>query len=160
MKYLSGQTGQNLKMREQERVLHGKTALMNGRVEKLTQKKKEVFDVELYAVDRALDVVLQGGRSRGRVDSRATKTFLDFVKIVPIWLDSRAVIQRLPHLGPGPGQWLAHRIQKRIEELKNHNITVYIHCVPGHVGIEGDERADRAAKKAAGRRLCPRERLT
>lgn len=122
-------------------------------------KNKEVFDAELYAVDQALDTMLRGGRSWGKANSRETKNFLDKMKRVHIWVDSKAAIQRLLHLKLGPGQWLAHRIEKRIEELSIHDINVHIRWVPGHAGVEGNERADRAAKEAAGTGTCPCERF-
>ncbi|POS82121.1 hypothetical protein EPUL_006259, partial [Erysiphe pulchra] len=123
-------------------------------------KNKEVFDAELYAVDQALEIVLQGGRNKGRRESLVKNKFLEELDRVHIWLDSCTAIKRIQHLEPGPGQWLACRIRRRMGNLKKYHITVHIHWVPGHAGIEGNKLADRTAKEAAKCGTRPRERFT
>lgn len=110
---------------------------------------KEVFDAELYALDLALSIALQGGNVRARLGSSNANRLLREVNNVHIWLDSRAAISRIQNLRPGPGQWLVRRIHFQIWELQKHQIEVHIHWIPGHMKIEGNERADKAAKEAA-----------
>ena len=77
-------------------------------------KNKEVFDAELYAVDQALEIALQGGRNKGRRESLVTNKILEELDRVHIWLDSCTAIKRMQHLEPRPGKWLAYRIRRRM----------------------------------------------
>jgi len=98
-----------------------------------TGKGHEVFDAELLGVVQALQVAEKAG-DQGPVT---------------ILLDSQAAIARLRHTQPGPGQELAiqaHAIAKRLH-AQGHQPT--IQWVPGHAGVEGNERADQVAKQAA-----------
>ena len=98
-------------------------------------KGHEVFDAELLGVVQALRVAEKAGDQRP----------------VTILLDSQAAIARLRHTQPGPGQALAiqaHAIAKRLQ-AQGHQLTVQ--WVPGHAGVEGNERADQAAKQAANK---------
>ena len=81
-------------------------------------KNKEVFDAELYAVDQALEIALQGRRNKGRRESLVTNKILEELDRVHIWLDSCTAIKRMQHLEPGPGQRLGCRIRRRMEDLK------------------------------------------
>ena len=56
----------------------------------------------------------------------------------------------------GPGQTLAIDINVRAQTLIDKGIEVILQWVPSHIGIEGNERADKAAKEAAGKTIPPR----
>lgn len=49
-----------------------------------------------------------------------------------------------------PEQWSAGHYIIRIQQLVSRKIVLKIHNVPGHVGVEDNEQADRAAKEVAG----------
>ena len=51
----------------------------------------------------------------------------------------------------GPGQAIAIDISVRAQTLIDNGIEVILQWVPSHINIEGNERADKAAKEAAGK---------
>ena len=95
----------------------------------------EVYDAELHGACAALEIAKSLGNN---------------VRVT-VFLDSQAAIKRLQHTLPGPGQALALRAHRAARQLQERQIRVTICWVPGHAGVEGNERADRAAKRAAAR---------
>ncbi|KAL2012391.1 hypothetical protein VTN00DRAFT_5109 [Thermoascus crustaceus] len=98
---------------------------------------KEIFDAELAGVCQALHLA-QKIKGQGPVT---------------VILDSRAAIDRLQHRGTGPGQALAIQAHEAVQSLQARGRQTTIQWVPGHEGIEGNEQADQAAKRAAARSL-------
>jgi len=99
---------------------------------------REVFDGDLWQIGLALDVA---------IEKRATLQN-DGVKMVAVFSDSQATIQRAGHMEPGPWQRLARRINRRTQSLLAHGIATKIHWVPGHSSIPGNEQADGQANLA------------
>ena len=95
----------------------------------------EVFDAELVGVVEALEWALADGLPGP----------------IRVLLDAQAAISRLQHARPGPGQALALRAHSLARQLQATGRRVSICLVPGHKGVPGNEEADKAAKKAAGR---------
>ena len=62
-----------------------------------------------------------------------------------VFSDAQAAFRRVKDNTTGPGQWLALRTIERVKEW-----------TPGHEGVEGNERADHAAKEAASNPRNPR----
>jgi ribonuclease HI len=95
----------------------------------------EVFDAELLGVVRALQLA-------EKVEDQ---------RPVIILLDSQAAIARLQHTQPGPGQTLAIQAHTIAKELHARGHQPTIQWVPGHAGIEGNEKADQVAKQPANK---------
>ena len=94
----------------------------------------EAYDGELAALVYGL-VVLHGRNQSGS----------DYT----IFTDSTAAMRRLMGDAPGPGQDMAIRAIDIAERIVRQGNTVTVRWTPAHVGVEGNERADMAAKSAA-----------
>jgi ribonuclease HI len=99
-------------------------------------KRKEVFDAEVYAILRAL---------RKAVD----KVENEEIERITIFSDSTTAIQRVQHTQIGPGQAMAIDCVNLNNKLAGLGIQVEYRWVPSHNGVEGNEKADEAAKAAA-----------
>ena len=95
---------------------------------------REAYDAELAAVVYAL-VHFHGRGQEGH----------DYT----IFTDSTAAMRRMMGDAPGPGQDMAIRAIEIAESLVQRGNTITIKWTPAHVGVEGNERADLAAKDAA-----------
>ena len=73
---------------------------------------------------------------------------------VNIYTDNQAAIRSSTKPGTQSGQYLLRRIVEGVDSLHGLNVQVRIHWIPAHVGVPGNEAADKAAKAAA---LGPRD---
>jgi ribonuclease HI len=107
-------------------------------------RNKEVFDAELYGIQQAIRVALKGG------NSQKGPVVLDpgYSKVI-VFSDSQAAIRRVKSDYPGAGQTIAKDIIAKTAILAKIGISTTIKWVPSHIGIEGNERADKLAKKGA-----------
>ncbi|KAJ3904493.1 hypothetical protein F5879DRAFT_776941, partial [Lentinula edodes] len=83
------------------------------------------------------------------------------VTAVSIWADNTAAITATDTSKTGPSHYILDIFHHTLTALRaqHPDATVTISWIPGHVGAEGNERADEEAKKAASGRSSRKERL-
>ena len=106
-------------------------------------KTKEVFDAELYGIKSALDIAI----------NKLSRN--PYIKRLIVLSDSQAALLRVSTDYLGPGQAIAIDISVRTQTLIDKGIEVTLQWVLSYIGIEGNERADKAAKEAAGSPIIP-----
>ncbi len=74
--------------------------------------------------------------------------------VINIFCDSQSIIHNLRECNVNAGQALKLQIYQKAQKLVERGHSIFISWVPGHSAVEGNERADKAAKEAAlGRRV-------
>ena len=68
---------------------------------------------------------------------------------ITVFSDSQAAIKQLQESKSNAGQALKIQILKRAKQPYIHGGELVVRWIPSHSGIEGNERADKAAKEAA-----------
>ena len=70
-----------------------------------------------------------------------------------ICVDNQASIRAIGNSSSKSGQHIVQRIVEEIEKLRKSGYVIELHWIPAHMGIVGNELADKAAKEATGWRL-------
>ena len=96
----------------------------------------EVFGAEVFAILQVIRLLNERGE-RGQVYTTSP--------------DSQAAVARVQHSDCGPAQALARAVIDFSYELRQHDNSVTVRGTPAHAGVEGNERADATAKRAAAR---------
>ena len=94
----------------------------------------EAYSAELAALAYGL-IHLHGRGETGRVYT--------------IFTDSVAAMRRTVGDAPGPGQEMAVRVIELARRVVDQGNFITVRWTPAHRGVEGNERADQAAKDAA-----------
>ena len=105
-------------------------------------QNKEIFDAEMWGISEAIKVAEQ-----------ESKEVLHSL-VISIFCDSQTAINNLREDRGSGGQAIKRQIYQKTERLvqqQGHDIS--IKWIPGHNKIEGNERADRAAREAAGEKV-------
>ena len=103
------------------------------------EQNKEIFDAEIWGISEAIKVAEQ--RSREVLHSL----------VISIFYDSQTTINNLREDHSSGGQALKRQIYQKTEWQVQQGYDISIRWIPGHSKIEGNEKADRAAKEAAGK---------
>jgi ribonuclease HI len=103
-----------------------------------------VFDGELFALTQAF---------------KETATSLENffyrypncpIRHVFIFTDSQSALKRINDLTNRPGQSLIHELTNHAKTITTKfKVTIHVEWVPAHLGIPGNERADRLADEVA-----------
>ena len=97
-----------------------------------------VYAAELQGISLALQIAQEyagrGGRRQG----------------VAIYTDNQAAIWSISKAEGRPGAYILEEIARQVQELQDKGRLVTVRWIPAHVGIPGNEAADRAAKEATG----------
>ncbi|KAF8538296.1 hypothetical protein BDD12DRAFT_741716, partial [Trichophaea hybrida] len=101
-------------------------------------KKKEVFDAEVYTIERGLRKAAEMLPMTG--DSN-----------VVIFSDSVTTIQRVQDDKLGPGQRMAKNTIEWNKKIVGMGVEIEYQWVPSHKGVEGNEKAYEQAKAAVER---------
>lgn len=72
-------------------------------------------------------------------------------RAVIVFTDNQAVIRSVANPDNQSGQYILLQILWIIENLRRKGIEPELRWVPAHIGIEGNERADKAGKKPQAR---------
>ena len=96
-----------------------------------------VYAAELKGIELALNWGLDGYTWPG-------------CKELNVWTDNQAAISAVadPN-GCASGQYILRDIVTKIDLLRRKGIKVAVRWIPAHIGVPGNERADKAAKEAA-----------
>ena len=99
-------------------------------------KNKEILDAKIWGISETLKVAGQ----------KAIRTQQHLA--VSIFCDSQTIINKLAKMDSSAGQALKIQIYQKADQLTQQGHSISVYWVPGHSGLEGNERADKAAKEA------------
>ena len=107
-------------------------------------KLAEVYDAKMLALLKGLETAIEFQQETPNANRRHTRIIL--------FADNTASVTAITKEDPGSSQQI---LQKFVETAiafldTNRRATIEISWVPGHMGIEGNDRADALAKEATG----------
>ena len=108
------------------------------------RKLAEVYDTEMLALLRGLETAIEFQQETPNANRRRTRIIL--------FADNTASVMAITKEDPGSSQQISQKfVETTITFLDtNRRVTIEISWVPGHMGIEGNNRADALAKEATG----------
>ena len=98
---------------------------------------------------RASEVTVYAAELRGILSALEIVYKKDYRAVI-VFTDNQAAIRSVANPDSQSGQYILLQILWMIENMRRKGIEPEFHWVPAHIGIEGNERADKAAKEATG----------
>jgi ribonuclease HI len=71
------------------------------------------------------------------------------LRAVQIYADNQAALRTIDNPGRRPGQYMVKRVLALAKDLQEDGIAVHMAWIPAHVGVPGNEAADKLAKAGA-----------
>ena len=99
-------------------------------------KETSIFTAELVAIIKTLDWI---------IDNKPTE------KPINILTDSLSAAQAIENNSLDSRPDLINEIQYKLYEIRQHKLNITITWIPAHVGISGNEKADKLAKSACSK---------
>jgi ribonuclease HI len=100
-----------------------------------------VYAAELQGINLALQIAQEYATQRERNRSR---------RKIAIYTDNQSAIRSITKAEGKSGAYILNEIAQRVQQLQDIGWTVTVRWIPAHVGIPGNEAADKAAKEATG----------
>lgn len=119
----------------------------------------ESFSIPLGTEQEVYDAELQGILGAARRIEQYLHTVTPKKRMVYIFVDNQAAIKRLKHLYRGPGQEVTIELAEICRTMSEMKAKLIVEWVPGHKDVDGNEKADAAAKEATLRKI-PRFQTT
>ena len=102
----------------------------------------EVYNAKMLALLRGLEGVIDFQQETLELDRRRS--------MIILFADNKSSVKVIMEEKPGPSQHISQQFMEAAMAFLNENrrVNIEISWVPGHMGIEGNDRADELAKEA------------
>ena len=102
----------------------------------------EIYDAEMLALLRGLEAAIDFQHETPELDRRRST--------IVLFAENTSSVEAITEEKPGPSQHISQGFVKAVMSFldKNRRASIEVLWVPGHIRIEGNDRADELAKEA------------